>query len=254
MNIEAPFGIEDPVASSGDRGRRRSTIPHLVRTLVVVLATLTACSTQTAAPSPATPAPDTPSSVALTSAAPSPDVTTSAPATAAPSAGPSDTTAPEPAAIAIGPEAALVGAELGTATDDALTALTVAFGDPSEDTGWNEGCPLDGAGDNERAVSWGGLEAQFRRDGDDPGELFAWGYATYRDAAGGPPAGSVVLPGNTRLGAPIGAIADASGFTTEYNDVFDMTSLGDGFEVFADGDDLDAPATGAYVPFLPTCD
>lgn len=156
--------------------------------------------------------------------------------------------------IEVFPDAPILGVDIGTEGEAAIAAVADLLGPPTDDSGWNEGCPLDGPEANERVVTWGGLRLLLNRPDDGTGTLYAWGYETSVDLDGGPGINQIVLPGDTRLGQPMLDIADASGFDTLYDETFDIVSLGSDFTVYGIGDDVRTPAEGVYVPFQPTCE
>ena len=200
----------------------------------------------------------TPSETGSAIDSPRPTASSSTGAPATPSSTPSSAPAtppPSPAVlIEIAPDGPLVGVALGTGTDEAVAALSAALGPPAEDTGWFEGCPLDGAGDNERFLFWGGLRADFAILDDPVGEFVSWGFSVEFADDSGPSPDEVVLPDGMTLRDTLADIAAATGFPTSYSDTFDITVLGEGFTVYASGDDPTATPDGASVPFLPACE
>lgn len=88
----------------------------------------------------------------------------------------------------------------GQTPDEVVAALEAEIGAPLEDTGWIEGCPLDGGEANERYVSFNGLSVAFYDDGAGPYFRF-WSYGN-NDALGlrtargiGPPSTNAELAG-----------------------------------------------------------
>lgn len=107
--------------------------------------------------------------------------------------------------------APLFGVPIGAATDGAVASLVRALGEPSADTGWNVGCPLDSPTlQNERLVSWGLLRVLFRRDTETaPGALQGYGFVIPQggtlSATDG--AARLALPNGITLGMPISQVA-----------------------------------------------
>ena len=71
------------------------------------------------------------------------------------------TVAPFVQEVANLPERTVMGLPVGTHIDDVEFLMYEVFGEPTSDTGWSEGCPFDGEGDNERRISWDGLTLDF---------------------------------------------------------------------------------------------
>ncbi len=173
------------------------------------------------------------------------------PPTATPTAGPSPT--PVPIEFVIGPDADLLGVELQTDAEVALTALAALIGDPDFDSGWYQGCPLDGDELDERLVQWGDLNVYFDRL-DDGDVLAGWGYDLRIVDGGFPSIDLIGLPGETRMGDPVDQVAAAAGLDVVYDEVFDLNRVaGDGFEIVSDAPP-GAPVWGAFVPSAPVCE
>lgn len=67
----------------------------------------------------------------------------------------------------------VMGLPHGTLIDEVEFLMYEVFDAPDFDSGWNEGCPFDGAGDNERQIHWEGLWLSFRNETGTP-ILDAW--------------------------------------------------------------------------------
>ncbi len=205
-------------------------------------ATPTPPPTATPVPTP-TPTPE-PTSTPTPTATPEP----------VPTVEPTPTATPVPIEFVIAPNAPLLGVALGTETEAALAQLTSLIGSPDEDTGWYVGCPLDGDDLNERLVQWGDLNVYFDLFDGDAGVLRAWGYDVRVVAGGFPEPELVMLPGGSRLGDPINQVAVAAGLAVRYDETFDINRVGDpGYEIVSDAPP-GAPAWGAFVPFVPSCE
>lgn len=152
-------------------------------------------------------------------------------------------------AVADGP---LLGVALGTPGDAAISSLTAALGPPDRDTGWNEGCPLDGGGDNERLVVWGWVSAHFGRDDDGQGQLIAWRVVGDENATNKNV--TVTLPGDVLLGAPISEVGTAAGVAPVVDDVFGIVRVDSNPQVFAEGSSFSAPSDDVWVPGALFCD
>lgn len=161
----------------------------------------------------------------------------------------------------------LAGVEIGAEADGAVEALTAVFGQPTSDSGWVVGCPLDGQSDvNERFVVWGSLSASFRRgDFDQEGEYFhSWLYALdeRRNAElGGPQPWEVRLPDGAALGMNISVAAVTTGATGAtgadlfLNEVFQVQQLhSDAWSFWGQGVETDTRINQVGVPFIPICD
>lgn len=84
----------------------------------------------------------------------------------------STTTTTMPAPVVQVVASVVTGEVMGVAPDshfdDVEFAMVEVFGAPDSDTGWIEGCPFDGLGDNERSMTWAGLRLDFRNDDGTP--------------------------------------------------------------------------------------
>lgn len=204
-----------------------------------------------------TPSPTTePTAEPTATAEPTPEPSPTPVATPTPTPAPTSTSTPTPAPAAliqVAPSGPLAGVALGTDAEPAIAALIDQFGPPTADTGWNPGCPLDAAGDNERTVQWGNLRAEFLRS-DGAEFLWVWGFDIRNPAPGGPDVSEVALPGAGQIGDPIGDLAAAAGQALVFDDVFGFTSFGGGYQVIASGLDATGASYGAYVPFIPLCE
>jgi hypothetical protein len=112
---------------------------------------------------------------------------------------------------------ALGGADLATDPVRAIRRMTRVFGEPTDDSGWVVGCPLDSETEaNERLVQWGSLGAFFYGA---PGDrtFISWDYVEFdgRPQRGGPQFTDIVLPGEFVVGDPLQNIADALGVAVE---------------------------------------
>jgi hypothetical protein len=133
------------------------------------------------------------------------------------------------------------------------------FGPPTNDSGWVVGCPLDGDAVNERSVTWGSLSMSFYGEAGDR-VLQSWSYSLddhLRPAPGGPRPQDVTLTGDARFRMPIFEVAERSGTTAEFSDVFQV------WFIFADGIEyaslqesvsIDNPLSNVGVPFIATCE
>lgn len=224
--------------------------------------TPTEALTETVAPSGptevATEAP--PTSVA---GAPATEVpATEAPATEPPTEAPTEAPTPPPVAegpiLAVGSGDQLAGVAVQTPAEDAVAALITVFGQPTGDSGWVIGCPLDSADNlNERTVSWGSLDALFYLE--EGGERFVgWRYRIDPGSGGGLPGGPAVaqvqLPGGALLGATIDDVATAMGVAAVDDALTGARIIqGAGFVIVADGGPGTA-ATSVHVPVLRACE
>lgn len=241
--------------------RRRTWSTVAALTAVALCATACAASldvevtdelpsgTSTAEPT-ATPEP-TPTPSTDEEPAPTPEPTP----TPSPSPTPTPTVIPTPAPIQflIEPNADLLGIALGTEAATTIAGLEALIGPSTFDSEWSVGCPLDGGELNERLVQWGDLNVYFDIiDGE--GVFTAWGYDLRVVDGGFPEPELVVLPGGGRVGDPIDDIAAAAGLEVRYDEIFDINRVGEpGYEIVADAPP-DAPAWGAFVPFVPACE
>jgi hypothetical protein len=95
--------------------------------------------------------------------------TTEAPTTTSTTTTTTTTTTTQPPAPIVAVVADLVtgavmGLPPGTHIDEVEFLMVETFGAPDSDTGWAEGCPFDGEGDNERVMYWDGLRVDFRNE------------------------------------------------------------------------------------------
>ncbi len=177
-----------------------------------------------------------------------------------PTPSPDEPAAPEepagPPSIAVdAPE--LLGAGFGSDAETAIGILTGVLGPPTDDTGWGEGCPLDGV--DERFVSWGGLGAQFEisQAGD---EVFVrWTYrldfATGAAIPGGPTPDQIVLPDGIAMGDPFSSAAAAYGFDPSVDEIFGIAIYsGNTFTLLTSEPSVDAPITEVYAPIVRFCE
>ena len=154
----------------------------------------------------------------------------------------------------------LFGARLGMSEAEAVPILTAELG-PGEDTGWIEGCPLDGI--DVRWLGWGGLTAQFEET-DDDGRVFSrWTFGLDRQTGeaipGGPVPERIVLPGGVRMGDRFSAAATAWGFEPKVDDVFGIAyhfaeAAAGTFAIVTSEASIDAPITEVGTPGIPFCE
>ena len=214
--------------------------------------TPTPAADATSTPVPSQPPPTPASSSGDTStptATPSPTPTSTPTPTATP------TPTPEPVEIEFvgSPNAALLGVEIGADATEAMDSLEGLIGEPDFDSGWYEGCPLDGDELDERLVQWGDLNVYFdRSDGDEI--MRAWGYDLRIVDGGFPELELIELPGGSQMGDPVNEVAAAAGLEVRYDAVFDINRVGeDGYEILSDAPP-GAPVWGVFVPGIPICE
>ncbi len=253
---------------------------HLRRTaaLALLIGTLgiTACSDDTverlsATVSTTTVAADTAGTsttrapASTTSNAPPTTVTPgTAPATTTPRPGgvaPTSTTPPPPASspVTTSRPAPLFGVPIGAATEGAVTGLVRVLGEPSGDTGWNVGCPLDSPTlQDERLVSWGMLRVLFRRATEAaPGSLQGYGFVIPEGTRLSPTDGAarLALPNGVTLGMPISQVATKLSAKTVVDNTFGWVSVTTPGAMFtADGANGSALLNAVAVPHVFSCD
>ena len=151
----------------------------------------------------------------------------------------------------------LFGAKFGAPVDEALPRLIEALGQPTEDSGRIEGCPVNGI--DERYVDWGGLGAQFYAD--ESGKLVfeRWTYRIDAETggaiAGGPTPDQIVLPKGIRMGDPYRKAADTWGFKAEVDEVFGIAwYFGSEVAIMTADENLDGPIVEIGVPTIGACE
>ena len=218
-----------------------------------------ATTTTTVATAPATSTTGAPIPTMSTPTVSTP-TTTIAPPTTTVKASPTTAAAPPATSpVTTSRAAPLFGVPIGAATDGAVASLVRALGEPSADTGWNVGCPLDSPTlQNERLVSWGLLRVLFRRDTETaPGTLQGYGFVIPEgltlSATDG--AARLALPNGITLGMPISQVATKLAAKTEVNATFGWVSITTAGAMFtADGATGSAPLNAVAVPRVFSCE
>ncbi len=151
----------------------------------------------------------------------------------------------------------LLGAAIGSDAETAIGILTGALGPPTDDSGWGEGCPLDGV--DERYVNWGGLGAQFEISGAGDEVFVRWTYRldfeTGAAIPGGPAPDQIVLPDGIAMGDPFSSAAAAYGFTPSVDEIFGIAIyIGNTFTLLTSEPSVDAPITEIYAPIVRFCE
>ena len=155
--------------------------------------------------------------------------------------------------------APLFGVAIGADAEGAIVKLVAALGQPSADSSWDIGCPLDNPTlKNERLLSWAHLRVLFGRDTEAvPGTLRGYGFVLSEggDLPAGDGASRLALPTGAKVGTPIGQVATTLGFRAQIDKVFGWVRITTpGVTFTADGDSLTAPLNGVSVPRLFTCE
>jgi hypothetical protein len=153
----------------------------------------------------------------------------------------------------------LGGAALETDPARAIRRMTRVFGEPTDDSGWVVGCPLDSETEaNERLVQWGSLGAFFYGT---PGNrtFISWDYRPLdgQPEQGGPRFTDIVLPGEFVIGDPLQSVADALGVAVEpglFGDGLRAIAPGGGLEVTHSSDDPTGPIETLRVGDYLICD
>ncbi len=172
----------------------------------------------------------------------------------------SETTTTEAATGISTEDLTLDGVSLGDESDSAISDLIDRFGAPTTDNGWEEGCPFDGEGLNERVVQWGGLNAYFTRpDDSSPGVFQTWWYRVNFDTGaaipGGPTPDQIDLPGDIGFGDPISEVEVRLGLPITFDDVFQLVYVStESYTISTYELDASAPIVSVGVPFVPACD
>lgn len=150
---------------------------------------------------------------------------------------------------------------IGTEAEEAIEGLKNAFGDPTDDTGWIVGCPLDSESElNERYVSWGSLIAGFRQgDLDREGPYFQyWSYELDENRMAepdGPQPWQLELPDGAAIGMNITVAADSADGDLLFNEVIQQQQLqSDAWNFYGQGPETDTRINAIGVPFIPLCD
>lgn len=213
-----------------------------------------------ATPEP-TPAPE-PTVTPEPTATPEPAPTVTPEPTATPE--PEPTVTPEPTVDdadlfpLVAGQPSLFGVPLGAGTDTAVAYFTAVYQPPGSDTGWIEGCPLDGLGDNERVITWGGLTVTFYRD--DVGDYFeSWRFSIDPDSLeaepGGPAVDDVVLPGGWVLGDSFADVVSDYGAEPTVDEVFGVPLyFDDALVLIGAGPDVDGPVIEVGTPTVAFCE
>ena len=166
---------------------------------------------------------------------------------------------PEPAPLVLEVGVSAIGdVAVGTAADEAIERLTALLG-PGDDTGWIEGCPLDGPDLNERYLSWGGLTADFRRGGGAIERFDAWRYRidleTLAGVPGGPGPDQVVIPGGFTMGDDFETVVLSYGETPVVDDVFGVPlHFGANFTLIGRDPVTATPIIEVGTPFVGFCE
>lgn len=168
---------------------------------------------------------------------------------------PADEPAGPPTIDVAAPE--LLGAAIGSDAETAIGILTGVLGPPTDDSGWGEGCPLDGV--DERYVNWGGLGAQFEISGAGDEVFVRWTYRldfeTGAAIPGGPAPDQIVLPDGIAMGDPFSSAAAAYGFTPSVDEIFGIAIyIGNTFTLLTSEPSVDAPITEIYAPIVRFCE
>jgi len=156
----------------------------------------------------------------------------------------------------------LAGVAIGSEPEAAIAALIDVFGEPTLDTGWTIGCPLDDPDDeNERLVRWGSLSANFRTEGYEADERYfdSWVYALDENRLpdpDGPQPWEVRLaePG-AALGMNITIASELLGEDVILNEVVQMQqSTNDHWTLLGQGAALDSRIATVAAPYFSLCD
>lgn len=155
--------------------------------------TETAESTTTTAPPTTTPSTTAPTTTAAPTTTPAPTTTAAPTTTVAPT---TTTEAQAPVPLANASNGEVLGLPVDTDFGTVVDAVTAAWGEPTDDTGWINTCILAGEGDNDRVVRWGNFRITGSRWA---GPESYVGFIYQRGAAGnfdptGPTPDDVVLP------------------------------------------------------------
>jgi hypothetical protein len=157
--------------------------------------------------------------------------------------------------ILVGPQA-LMGVPIGTEAEAAVAGLVAALG-PAEDSGWIDGCELNGV--RERYLAWGGLTAAFEETSEVGNVFVNWSYALDRETGavipGGPAPDAIVLPKGLHPGDAFSAAAAAYGFDPMVGEMFGIGIYANQyFEMMTATDDLDGPIASVAVPHFSYCE
>lgn len=155
--------------------------------------------------------------------------------------------------------APLAGVALETGPLRAIRRMINVFGEPTDDSGWVVGCPLDSDTErNERFVQWGSLRASFYGA---PGNrtFIGWDYVAFEGLPqrGGPRFSDIVLPGQFFIGDRLQNVADALGVAVEpglFGDGLRAIAPGGGLEVGHFSDDPTDPTLILRVGDYLVCD
>ena len=152
------------------------------------------------------------------------------------------------------------GAVIDMDGDAAIAGITEILGAPSEDMGWNEGCPLDGPETNERNVRWGSFTLMLLRDGSSgTGRVFGWTYSvdpeTFEGDLDGPEEDLIALPPGVLFGDPIDQVGQTMDMEVVSMEMFDTKMVStEGWSLMSSQVNDPAPFTTVAVPYLPTCE
>jgi hypothetical protein len=151
----------------------------------------------------------------------------------------------------------LFGAKFGAPVDQVLPVLIEKLGEPTEDSGRIEGCPVNGI--DERYVDWGGFGAQFYADQNGNLVFERWTYRidaeTGEGITGGPTPDQIVLPKGIRMGDPYTKAAEVWGFKAEVDEVFGIAwYFGRDVAIMTADERLDGPIVEIGVPTIGACE